>query len=242
MAMTIVITMAGLGSRFKKAGYAEPKYMIEVHGKTLFNWSMLSLRGVSANKYIFIVQAADNSQEFIGNECRILGIENYTVHEIDYLTSGQAETAILASPYWEKEEGLLIYNIDTFVEPFEIKSEDFHGDGFIPCFNGEGDHWSFVRLGDGEEAVEVREKHRVSEHCTVGAYYFKSAALYEELYQTFYLTGDRQLEAVERYVAPLYNYLIGLGGKVFISSIAYDRVHVLGTPEEVEIFKSIPHS
>lgn len=27
--MTIIITMAGLGSRFKKAGYNCPKYMIE---------------------------------------------------------------------------------------------------------------------------------------------------------------------------------------------------------------------
>ena len=31
--MNIVITMAGLGSRFKKAGYKEPKYMINVNGK-----------------------------------------------------------------------------------------------------------------------------------------------------------------------------------------------------------------
>ena len=34
--MTIVITMAGLGSRFRKAGYQVPKYMIEAHEKTLF--------------------------------------------------------------------------------------------------------------------------------------------------------------------------------------------------------------
>ena len=34
--MTIVITMAGLGSRFRKAGYTVPKYQIEVNGHTLF--------------------------------------------------------------------------------------------------------------------------------------------------------------------------------------------------------------
>ena len=43
--MTIIITMAGLGTRFKKAGYQCPKYMIEAKGKTLFEWSMDSLVG-----------------------------------------------------------------------------------------------------------------------------------------------------------------------------------------------------
>ena len=38
--LTIIITMAGVGSRFKKAGFSQPKYMISVKGKTLFQWSM----------------------------------------------------------------------------------------------------------------------------------------------------------------------------------------------------------
>ena len=48
--MTIIITMAGLGSRFKKAGYDCPKYMIEAKGKTLFEWSMDSL--VNYNNHV----------------------------------------------------------------------------------------------------------------------------------------------------------------------------------------------
>ena len=38
--LDVVITMAGLGSRFRKAGYKVPKYMIEAHGKTLFECFM----------------------------------------------------------------------------------------------------------------------------------------------------------------------------------------------------------
>jgi len=41
--MNIVITMGGLGFRFQKAGYTVPKYQIEVKGKTLFEWSMISM-------------------------------------------------------------------------------------------------------------------------------------------------------------------------------------------------------
>ena len=54
--MTIIITMAGLGSRFRKAGYDCPKYKIEAKGKTLFQWSMDSLIGYNkiVSKYIFV--------------------------------------------------------------------------------------------------------------------------------------------------------------------------------------------
>ena len=41
----IVITMGGLGSRFRKMGYTVPKYMIEAKEKTLFEWSLISLEG-----------------------------------------------------------------------------------------------------------------------------------------------------------------------------------------------------
>ena len=48
--MQMIITMAGLGTRFRKAGYDCPKYMIEARGKTLFEWSMDSL--LDFNGYI----------------------------------------------------------------------------------------------------------------------------------------------------------------------------------------------
>ena len=49
--------MAGLGLRFKKAGYNVPKYMIEAKGKTLFEWSMDSLIDYNkyVTKYVFVV-------------------------------------------------------------------------------------------------------------------------------------------------------------------------------------------
>lgn len=237
MSMTIVITMAGLGSRFKKAGYKVPKYMIEAHEKTLFEWSMESLEGFksSDNDYIFIVRKEDDSSKFIKETCKKMDINNVEVVEIDYLTDGQATTAMLGSKYWKKESEMMIYNIDTYVEAFEMKSEQIAGDGFIPCFNAPGDHWSFVKLDETGKAVEVREKVRISENCTLGAYYFKSCGLYEDLYNEYY-SSNENLEKGEKYVAPLYNFMISKGMDVRISIVDYDKVHVLGTPEELDTF------
>lgn len=237
----IVITMGGLGSRFRKMGYTVPKYMIEAKGKTLFEWSMISLEGYKSetNQYIFIAMKDQESdvQAFINEKCEVMGIKNYHVILLEYLTDGQATTAKLASEYWEPEHALLIYNIDTYVEAGEMNSSELKGDGFIPCFQGKGDHWSFVRLNDSGKVVEIREKKRISKYCTLGAYYFKTCALYEQLYEEYY-GQPRELVNGEKYVAPLYDYLLSQGGEIYISDIEPQKVHVLGTPEELNIFIS----
>lgn len=236
--MTIVITMAGLGSRFRKAGYNVPKYMIEVHGKTLFEWSMESLAGfdLADNTCIFIVRKEDDASGFIQDTCAKLGIKDARVIELDYLTDGQATTAMLAAKEWDQNDSLMIYNIDTYVEAGEMNLNQIAGDGFIPCFHAEGDHWSFAKLDDQGKVVEVREKTRISDNCTLGAYYFKTCGLYRQLYEEYY-SSDEKLEKGEKYVAPLYNYLITKGGDVRISIVDYDKVHVLGTPEELDYFR-----
>ena len=242
--MNIVITMAGMGTRFRNAGYNVPKYQIEARGRTLFQWSMESLTGFQndTNSYYFVVRRADNSEEFIKNTCKEMGIEQIRIISIDAMTDGQATSAMLCAPFWDKEDGLMIYNIDTYVEAGCMNQSQIRGDGFIPCFHAPGDHWSFVRLDDSGKAAEVKEKERISDNCTLGAYYFKTAQLYENLYEEYYnQRTDRSddepaAQRKERYIAPMYGYLIKKGGQVYISNIESSKVHVLGTPEELKVF------
>ena len=235
----IVITMGGLGSRFRQMGYNVPKYMIEAKGKTLFEWSMISLEGYAdcVNQYVFIAMKDNNVdvESFIKEQCAKLNLSEYHVILLDYLTDGQATTATLAERYWNPENALLIYNIDTYVEPGEMNSDELRGDGFIPCFQAEGDHWSFVRLDDSGKVVEIKEKQRISNYCTLGAYYFKTCQLYKDLYDEYY-SKTQELVNGEKYVAPLYDYLLSKGGEIYISDISPERVHVLGTPDELQVF------
>lgn len=235
----VVITMGGVGSRFRKAGYNVPKYMIEAKGKTLFEWSMISLEGYAENvsQYTFIVMRDENEDvdRFIQRQCKKLGLDNYHIIIIDYLTDGQATTAMLAEKYWHGENSLLIYNIDTYVEAGEMNYQELKGEGFIPCFRAEGEHWSFVKTDENGKVVEIREKKRISDNCTLGAYYFKTCQLYEELYNEYYSKKENLVNG-EKYVAPLYNYLLEKGGEIYISNIAPEKVHVLGTPEELKAF------
>lgn len=238
--LDVVITMGGLGSRFRKAGWDVPKYMIEVKGKTLFEWSLMSLGGYkdTVYQYIFIAikDETNDAADFIENKCREMEIENHHVIILDHLTDGQATTAMMAQGYWKPEHALLIYNIDTYVETGQMNSLELRGDGFIPCFQAEGDHWSFVRLDKNGKVVEIKEKERISDYCTLGAYYFKTCDLYKKLYEEYY-SGTTGLVNGEKYVAPLYDYLLSKGGEIYISDIDPKKVHVLGTPEELHVFE-----
>ena len=232
--LDIIITMAGLGSRFRKAGYNCPKYMIEAKEKTLFEWSMDSLLDYNkaVDKYVFIVRKEDNASKFIKEKMKNYSINNIEIVELDYLTDGQATTALLGVEKCNLENPILIYNIDTYIEPYILKLEDLSGDGSIPCFHADGDHWSFVKEDNGK-VVDVVEKKRISNNCSLGAYYFKSAFLYKKVYQEFYESKEVRNE---KYIAPMYKYMLDQKMNITYSIIDENKVHVLGTPEELNLF------
>lgn len=227
--LEIIITMAGAGSRFRKAGFDIPKYMIKAREKSLFEWSMNSLSDVfdRAGGWTFVVQRSDNSKGFIETHCKTLGIDEINIKEIDGLTDGQATTCMLAVEELNDSAPILVYNIDTYVEPGNLLYSEFRGDGGIPCFKGLGDHWSFVRIDDSGYATEVREKVRISDLCSIGAYWFSSARLYSDLYERTASVSH------EKYIAPMFNTMISDGLDVSVPVIDGSKVHVLGTPDEL---------
>lgn len=238
--LAVAITMAGLGSRFREAGYDVPKYMIEARGRTLFEWSMDSLADYwpHASRAVFVVREEDGARGWVLDRCAEMGIPGPEVLELAAPTDGQATTALLACEGCDPDEGLLVYNIDTYVEPGAMRHADLRGDGHMPCFHAPGDHWSFARIDESGRVVEVREKRRVSDNCTLGAYWFRSVALYREVYAEYYADASH-LEKGERYIAPLYNHMIARGDEVTISIVDAARVHVLGTPAELEEFVAL---
>jgi len=233
---TVAITMAGRGQRFRDAGFDVPKWAIEVRGQTLFRWAIESLQSwidLGAH-FVLLARKEDDPEDFIARECAAAGIASYEVILLDATTDGQATTALLAAPaVRERAAPLAIYNIDTHVRPAAMRADRARGDGWIPCFPGVGDAWSFAAADEEGRVWEVREKERISPHATVGLYWFGSFALYADLYERHF-AGDA---AGERYIAPMYNTLIEGGGEVHLESLIGDDVIALGTPAEVVRFR-----
>lgn len=241
---TLVITMAGRGSRFQQAGFTQPKYEIVVHGRSLFYWSLHSLHNFidAHTQVIFVCLAEHHAGPYIAAQCAQLGITHYQVLEIDQVTDGQATTAYLTRELWDDPEAaLLVYNIDTFVEPQALHPQQIRAgaDGWIPCFQVPGSHWSFVQLGADGWACAVAEKQRISDYASIGLYWFARASSFVDAYQRHF-ADPANLVAGERYIAPLYRQLIENGAKIAIADLAPSMVHALGTPAEVAAFAQHP--
>lgn len=239
MKQNFVITMAGRGSRFYEAGYTVPKYEIIAHGRSLFDWSMLSLQNFLSedSRVIFVCLAENRSADYVLERCASLGIKDVHIVELDQLTDGQATSAYVSREMWCLEDPLLIYNIDTYVNPRALLPEDIRSgsDGWVPCFQVPGDHWSFVQLGEDGWAVDLTEKKRISDYASIGLYWFARADRYVDAYERFF-ADPANLVRGERYIAPLYRQLLQGGGKISIVDLAVKDVHVLGTPRELEVF------
>lgn len=239
---TVAITMAGMGSRFTKAGYTKPKYEIEVLGRPLFDWSMDALRAFAKLDwtFTFATRAETKAVPFIRTRTTALGIAMGPVIELDTLTDGQATTALMLAEQSAPHEPFLVFNIDTYVRPGAMRPDQVPKGtaGWVPCFPGPGDGWSFARTDETGRALEFREKVRISPFATVGLYWFISATAYIDLYHRFFVGGGE--EKGERYIAPMYNQLIADGKLVNVSFLDFEEVGMLGTPEQVEGFAANP--
>jgi dTDP-glucose pyrophosphorylase len=238
--MNIIVTMAGAGSRFRDAGYAVPKYQIRAHGRTLFDWSMLSLSDYfpHAKQVLFIVRRQDDASSFLMSRAEAYGFPRPAVIELDHMTDGQATTALIGADRCEPNEPIMIYNIDTYIEPGQLRFDQIRGAGYLPCFRAPGTHWSFVAADKNGRARDVREKERISDNCSLGAYYFENAMLYQITYERLYGRGNNGVR--EKYIAPMYNLLISDGMDVYMSLVDETKVHVLGTPQELKTFLELP--
>lgn len=244
MSGTLAITMAGLGSRFAAEGHACPKYEIEALGRPLFDWSMLSLTAFrdAGWRFRFATRAGLDAPQYLRQRCAALGIVVDQVLELEAVTDGQATTALLLARDAPKDLPFAVYNIDTFVTPgVMVPPAPASSAGWIPCFPAPGEGWSFARLDAAGRVVELREKQRISDHATVGLYWFDSAARYIAAYDDHFARPDG-MERGERYIAPIYNRLIETGAVVRISTLELEEVGMLGTPEQVRAFIATPPS
>lgn len=238
--MTVVITMAGAGSRFTKVGYDCPKYQIEANGVSLFEWSLKSLEKFKSQKFIFAC-LADVDIQWLETEIRHCGISDFEVAVREAISAGQAETAYDAikdlSPL-QKSEPLWIFNIDTYVH--DGMSPDHLGaaDGYIYVYHSDSASMSYLKHDENNRVTHVAEKNRISNLATVGMYGFKTLSIYEKLYTKSYFENEVACVAGEQYILPIYSVALKYDMLVLSKTLQNKNVTVLGTPEELLRFDS----
>ncbi|EAL3889100.1 capsular biosynthesis protein [Campylobacter lari] len=235
--MTIVFPMAGLSSRFAKAGYKLPKYMLKLQKESVFYNVVFGFKKYfDSCNFLFIYRNICNTREFIENECQKLGINTKICIELQNETLGQAHTVMLGlekANIQDKEE-ILIFNIDTFrinfIFPEFIKNNKI--DGYLEVFEADGEQWSFILPGENNRVLMTTEKDRISNLCSSGLYYFRKTKDFKEVFR--YIKNNNLLVKNEFYIAPMYNYLISQNKDIRYNRIDINDIIFCGTPQEYE--------
>jgi len=231
--LNIVMPMAGLGSRFRDAGYKQPKPLIDVLGRPMYAWATESLPLDKSTRLIFILLASQPECPELTRDIQ----QRYAKHSpiivtVPELTAGQAITVLRAKEFINNDEPLLIHNADTAFDVDHAWVESAWKeklDGALLVFNSNEKRWSFSRENAAGFVDEVREKEVISPWASTGTYWFRCGADFVRMAESRLNSGRR--EAAEYYVGPLYNYMIATGGKV--KNFPIRKLYCFGTPDDL---------
>ena len=233
--MNVLIPMAGRGSRFASQGYTFPKPLIEVKGKPMIQVVVENLN-IKAN-YTFIVQK-EHYEKYSLNYLLPLIAPDCNIVQVDGITEGAACTTLLAKEFIDNDEPLIMANSDQFVEwdsnetLYAFQNDGI--DGGIITFPSTHPKWSYAKLGDDGYVSEVAEKKPISEHATVGIYYWKKGSDYVK-YAEQMIDKDIRTNN-EFYVCPVFNEAIQDDKKIRIKDIQKNGMWGIGTPEDLSYF------
>jgi NDP-sugar pyrophosphorylase family protein len=229
--MNILIPMAGLGSRFPSHTYPMPKPLIEVNGEPMISKAIKSLN-LDGN-YFFVI--AKNQFTSLVEETITAIKPGSKFIEIDYITEGPANSALLFRNQINSNEELIIANCDQIME---WNSENFlHNvrlyDGAVVTYHTDTDKNSYARLDKNGLVVEIREKEVISNVSLNGIHYWKKGS-------HFVNSADKMMELQDRapngefYIGPTYNHMIRQGLKVGIYHIPNEQHHPVGIPDDLK--------
>ncbi|MFM0184921.1 glycosyltransferase family 2 protein [Paraburkholderia nemoris] len=241
--LNIVVPMAGAGSRFAKAGYTDPKPLIQVSGVPMIEVVVNNLRPSAPHRFIFICQRAHIAQYGL-TEKLATWAPGSEIIALNGLTEGAACTVLAAKAFIDNDDALMIANSDQYVDvnidTYLAEMDDQALDGLIMTMWADDPKWSFVGMSGDGLVTRVVEKEVISNEATVGIYNFRKGS-------DFVRAAEAMIEENLRvnnefYVAPAYNKLIEQGSRIGIHNVGReaDGMYGLGTPADLDLFLGLP--
>ena len=231
-----VFCLAGLGSRFTKAGINRPKYLLPTKtGVPILSLIINQIRLPSDEQVILVLNS--RHKDYYNDLASV--IKNYG-YRVCYIkdSSGQAETAKIAAELTISEfpkfsgKPILFHNGDTILlnrNITEYITTLTRADGIIDTFHNADAKYSYVSFSE-DKVTFIKEKSVISDHATTGLYGFKSPEYYLSSYAETQFNG-------EQYISSIYEFLLSRNAYI-IDKHANDPddTIVLGTPEQYQTY------
>lgn len=228
----LLLPIAGKAQRFIDQGYTMPKPLIMVKDKHVIDMAMSSI-DLSDCNLIFAVRLDHINNFSIDSILKQKFGEDIKIVVIDSVTDGSISTCLLAKDLINNDIPLMIYTPDVYFQnQFNPNDIDSDLDGFILTFKANSPAHSYVELDENNLALRTAEKEVISSNAAVGVYYYKTGKMFVDYAEEMISKNIRTKN--EFYICPMYNLMIRDRKKVSIKTV--EKMHVLGTPPELEFF------
>lgn len=234
-----MIPATGLGTRFAKAGYSDPKPFIPVDGRPMIQHVVELFPGESKITIVTRPELAARMREVCPTA---------SVVEDSYRGLGPVDTVLAVADTIADDEEVIVsycdYGTEWNYSEFLNTVRTACADGALACYRGfhphnlGADKYAVVRVENGV-AQEVREKGQFAESklddwTSNGTYYFRTGAILKAACRD--LVASRITVNGEYYMSLAYNPLIAGGGKVVVFEI--ERMLQWGTPADLEDYQT----
>jgi NDP-sugar pyrophosphorylase family protein len=233
--MDILILAANDFHDDRDRGY--PLALSEINGKTLLQHLTEQCASIADARLTLAVNEHDCKRWHLDNVVRLLSPEANVV-QIRRSTSGAACTALLAMSDFSSERPLLIVNGNELIDiDFNaVVSQFMHAnhDAGVVIFPSVHPRYSYVRLDENQLVVECAEKNPISNHATVGFYWFRRGRDFvQSAQQTIF--KHAHVEG-QYYICPTLNEMVLRQASIGVHRIDAQQFHPLKTERQFEKF------
>ena len=243
--LTVMIPLGGIGSRFQKEGYTQPKPFISVLGKPMILWVLDSLSLLPIDDLVIVYDPS-----FIPPKFWSAISDRYpqlTLVTLPGPTRGAAETVLIglkALPQQVRAKPVVLLDGDAFydvdvVSAYRELAAEAHGVFYFPDTKPAA-IYSYIVFDEATALIsQVKEKVKISDAASTGCYCFMSGRTLENQCQALLdgeLTQISQDGVGEFYTSGVIAQMIEEGERFRAMRVETADYHVLGTPALLEAF------
>ena len=251
----IIIPLGGLGNRFKKKNYKNPKALITINNKCIIYWLLDNIK-ISNNCTVLIPYNEKEYKDFdleIKLQTRYPNIK-FKFFALKNNTRGAVETISICLQKFSME--MTIYPILGPNKALEeqdgpvicIDSDNFYLQNIIEEWNGENKIFvfediqknpifSYVKKDTDNNLLEIIEKEKISNLACCGAYGFSS--IYSLHNYCLKLINNQIYQKDEFYTSGLVQLMLQDNIQFKVSTILNKNYFTLGVPENLRKFETV---
>ena len=233
--MNILIPLGGLGERFKKEGYNNPKPLIKVLNKEIL-FHVLDNLDIQQDDKIFIIYNKDLDNHDFNNIIKNK-YQKINLIKLSHNTKGAAETVFIGTQniiqnHIHNEKTILIDGDTFYLDNILKKYRDTEENAVFYTKNYDTNPvFSYITLDNNSNIIEIKEKNKISDNANTGAYAFNN--INTLLNYSKYVTENDIRFNNECYTSCIIDEMIKKNELFKGIELSEENVIVLGTPKQV---------